>query len=254
MCLIALNWQPDSDQPLLLIANRDEFHRRPTRPAQPWPESPSCLGGRDLSAGGGWLAVNQNGRFAAVTNVRLADEMHREFLRSRGELVRNFLLSEESAEIFATKSLARAEEYAGFNLLVSDGDELWHANNRMNECQRLSAGIHVVSNASLSDRWPKMESARRILVEQAKSNVVDHSRLFLAMEDTQIPNDDDLPDTGVGKEFERYVSPVFIAGAEYGTRATTLIRLGRSQSELVERRFAPNAVISGESFWRWTHT
>ena len=72
MCLIAFAWQTSKHHRLTLIGNRDEFHRRPTRPLDWWDDlnQPELLAGRDLEAGGTWLGVTRDGRFAAVTNIR----------------------------------------------------------------------------------------------------------------------------------------------------------------------------------------
>lgn len=250
MCLIGLNWQPNSARRLLLVANRDEFHRRPTRPAQTWDESDDCIGGRDLLAGGAWLASNQTGRFAAVTNVRLPSEKNVEFEKSRGALVKDFMLSNVTAATFVQTAMRDSQRYAGFNLLACDGEHLFHCNNRSHEINELSAGIHVVSNGSIGDHWPKMETARKLLHTSQNNSV---EALMRGMADTHIPADEFLPDTGVGKQFERYVAPVFIAGQEYGTRATTVLIHDASGGQFSERRFGPNSVLMGESHFRWQH-
>jgi len=68
MCLIVLAWNEHPDYRLILAANRDEFHARPTQDAHWWPDQPDILAGRDLQAGGSWLALGKTGRFATITN------------------------------------------------------------------------------------------------------------------------------------------------------------------------------------------
>ncbi len=70
MCLILFGWRVRDDAPLVVAANREEFHARPTDRAAFWKDRPRILAGRDLEAGGTWMGVARNGRFAAVTNVR----------------------------------------------------------------------------------------------------------------------------------------------------------------------------------------
>ncbi|NIV34441.1 MAG: hypothetical protein GWN58_34770, partial [Anaerolineae bacterium] len=60
-----------------------------TRSAGFWPEAANLLAGRDLAAGGTWLGVTRTGRFAAVTNYRSPQDMHRQAPRSRGELTQD---------------------------------------------------------------------------------------------------------------------------------------------------------------------
>src|ERR1043165_2945120 len=88
MCLIAVAHRLSDDFPLVIAANRDEFYERPALAAAPWKEDARVVGGRDVRAGGSWLAVSQSARFAAVTNIR---GEHRDG-PSRGLLVSNFVL------------------------------------------------------------------------------------------------------------------------------------------------------------------
>src|SRR3954470_1237003 len=70
MCLIVFGWKAHPDYPLIVAANRDEFHGRPAAAAAFWHDKPAILAGRDLEAKGTWMGVARNGRFAAVTNYR----------------------------------------------------------------------------------------------------------------------------------------------------------------------------------------
>src|SRR5690606_19920936 len=88
MCLIAVAWRATGRRPLIVAANRDESHARPTEPAHWWPDAPRILAGRDALAGGTWLGVDAAGRFAAVTNLRGAAPLVGQ--RSRGTLVADF--------------------------------------------------------------------------------------------------------------------------------------------------------------------
>ena len=70
MCLIVMAWRAHPEIPLLIAANRDEFHSRPTCAAHWWKDRGDILAGRDLVAGGTWIGITRSGRFAAVTNYR----------------------------------------------------------------------------------------------------------------------------------------------------------------------------------------
>ena len=118
MCLIVIGWRVNPDYPLVVAANRDEFHARPTARADFWADSPEVIAGRDLEAGGTWLGIARDGRFAAVTNVREAAVA--KGLRSRGSLTRDFLVGRHRAADYVGE-IDRAG-FSGFNLLVSDND------------------------------------------------------------------------------------------------------------------------------------
>ena len=92
MCLIVFAWQPESPTVLRLAANRDEFYARPSAALGEWPDAPGVFGGRDLQAGGTWLGVTAEGRFAALTNIR--DPRLKAGPRSRGALTTEYLLGQ----------------------------------------------------------------------------------------------------------------------------------------------------------------
>ena len=73
MCLIAWNWQPHSDLPLFLIANRDEYYARPTLPLHAWTDA-SIFAGKDLQAGGTWLGLAEGGRVALLVDELLGQQ------------------------------------------------------------------------------------------------------------------------------------------------------------------------------------
>ncbi|MGH8492930.1 MAG: NRDE family protein [Moraxellaceae bacterium] len=233
MCLIALAWQAHPDYPLVVMANRDEFYRRPTTPARFWPEAPRLLAGRDLAAGGTWLGVTRQGRFAALTNYRDPEAPAGE--RSRGLLVSSFLQGQDSAWDYAMQVAAEGPHYGGFNLLLGDGQALVVVSNRGTAPTRLSPGVHGLSNHLLDTPWPKVKKAKAGL-EQALPALESEHLLALLRNDSQA-DDDALPDTGVGLAMERMLSPLFIASPQYGTRASTVLLLGRERVLFVEQTF-----------------
>lgn len=239
MCLIVVGWQVHAAYPLLLAANRDEFHARPTAAAARWPDAPQIVGGRDLEAGGTWLSVSAGGRLAAVTNVR--EPGMAKGARSRGELTRNFLLGSESALDYATQIDTSA--YSGYNLLLSDGEELVYASNRDGAPRVLAPGIYGLSNHRLDSPWPKLEKARTAFA-QALVTLPDENAFFSLLTDREIVADDKLPQTGVPLEWERLLSAVFVQSASYGTRASTVVRQDCAGNfRLHERSFGPNGEL-----------
>jgi uncharacterized protein with NRDE domain len=145
MCLIVLGWHVLPDHPLIVAANRDEFHARPAAAAAFWPDKPAILAGRDLQAKGTWMGVSRAGRFAAVTNFRGATEPSA--AHSRGALAVGFLEGKSSPEKYM-KGL-QGSMYSGFNFLASDGEELWSMSNRDGPPRRLEPGIYGLGNTLL---------------------------------------------------------------------------------------------------------
>lgn len=147
MCLIVLAWRVHPSLPLVVAANRDEFHARPATPAGFWPDHPEILAGRDLQARGTWLGVARNGRFATVTNYRGAHDPSA--AQSRGALVTGFLLGSSPPGSHIAEISRSANTYSGFNLLVADRDELWWLSNRGNGARRLEPGFYALGNLLL---------------------------------------------------------------------------------------------------------
>lgn len=250
MCLIAFAWNTHPRLRLLLLANRDEFHARPTAALRWWSDAPQILAGRDLQEGGTWLGISRSGRVAAVTNVRAAEVGG--YRRSRGHLVSDFLSGTVDAARHAQALEREAAAYGGFNLLLFDGNQAVHASNRPGyAAMPVGPGVHALSNAALDTPWPKVRIANahlRSWLARHDPHDDDPEALFAAMADRNIAGDGDLPDTGVGQQMERLLSSAFICTPTYGTRSTSLLTLdadGRAQ--LRERRFDTRGAISGES-------
>jgi uncharacterized protein with NRDE domain len=220
MCLILFAYRRHPDYPLVLIANRDEYYARPTRNAHWWEDAP-VLGGRDLEAGGTWLGIARDGRLAAVTNVREPGGMTAGKI-SRGELTRGFLSGKKSPRDYLEEIGARAQEYAGFNLLLGDTRELWFYSNRGGAPMRVDAGVHGVSNGSFDEPWPKLETGRTELAELLEGTL-DRDSLMAILTDHRVADDHQLPSTGVALDIERMLSSRFIRSPGYGTRASTVL-------------------------------
>ncbi|AHL73874.1 hypothetical protein CH92_01700 [Stutzerimonas stutzeri] len=243
MCLIVFSWRPSHALPLIVAANRDEFHARPSLPLAAWEDAPHIIAGRDLQAGGTWMGIGTAGRFAALTNIRAPGMPIG--ARSRGELPERYLRSELSPQAYLTEVTGHLQHYSGFNLLVGDARELWYLNSAMGTPEQLPAGTYGLSNAALDTPWPKLVRARSALQECLYTPVTE--TLLQLLGDSQPAADAELPSTGVPYEWEKRLSSVFIAGADYGTRASTvLIRRADGSTELTERRFGPAGPL-GES-------
>lgn len=257
MCLIAVAWQTDPRHPLALIANRDESHARPAAPAGFDPEAPEVYGGRDLQAGGSWLQVSTRGRLAAVTNVRTGPRPA-PAPRSRGALVRDFVRGQASAAAFAEALRETAAEHGPFNLLLWDGHALQFATNHPRfATHAVAPGVHAMSNGAFDAPWPKATLATDALSAWLGSGALGDEPaaalqpLFAALADTTPAPDALLPDTGVGLELERALSPPFVKGTDYGTRCSSIVLVSSDGGLLfAERRFGPDAQPLGESLQR----
>jgi len=231
MCLIGFLWQPEAEQPLVVAANRDEFYARPTAPAGWWDDA-NTLGGRDLQAGGTWMGVSRQGRFAALTNYRDPRRIKPQ-APSRGALVAAFLQGEASTADYIAALRGKIADYNDFNLLLYDGQRLLGYESHTDRTLRFGRGVHGVSNAGFDSAWPKLEALKAGLALRAD----DDAALFALLADPRLAEDARLPQTGVSLEWERALSAAFIRTPEYGTRASSLLRLGLDRVILTERRF-----------------
>lgn len=243
MCLIVFAWRPGTARPLIVAANRDEFHARPTHALAAWEDAPGVYAGRDLEAGGTWLGVGPQGRFAALTNIR--DPRQPLGPRSRGELVAAYLRGELGVEAYLDQVASRSGQYSGFNLLVGDGQQLGYLHAREAGPRLLSSGVYGLSNAGLDTPWPKLVKARSGLEGLLDSD--DPQRLLALLADAQPAPDSELPETGVGLATEKLLSSVFIASQNYGTRASTVLIVdGQGRRRMIERSFGPFGGHLGE--------
>jgi uncharacterized protein with NRDE domain len=238
MCLLLLALQQHSKYKLILAANRDEFYDRPTTPLEFWESNPDLLAGRDLKAGGTWLGTTRTGRLAAITNYR--DPAHAiEHASSRGKLVLDFLRKKVPATEYLERIASVEHQYNGFNLVLGSVSELFWHSNRSDGMKRLTKGIYGLSNHLLDTPWPKLKRAKRGFREViGAGGKILPEELFRVLSDLTLPPDDDLPDTGVGLEWERILSPVFISSPVYGTRSSSVILVDHeNQVQFTERTY-----------------
>lgn len=238
MCLLLMAVNRHPTYPLILLANRDEYYDRPSAPACFWEEQPSVLAGKDLRAGGTWLGMTRKGRIAAVTNYRDPASI-KEGAPSRGGLVSNFFLGQEGPLEYLDKLDEEAGKYNGFSLIIGDQGQLYWYSNRGHGVQSLPPGIHGLSNHLLDTPWPKVAKSRdalaHLLSEQENPSL---EELFRILTDHTIADDEHLPDTGVGLEWERILSPIFIVSPTYGTRSSTVLFLDvQDRVTFVEKTF-----------------
>ena len=208
MCLIVLGWRAHPRYPLLVAANRDEFHARAAAPAAYWRDRPEILAGRDLQAMGTWMGVSRKGRFAAVTNYRGAREPSA--AESRGALVSAFLAGAATAAAYLADVAARGASYSGFNLLACDRKELWWMSNRDGAPRRLEPGYYALGN---------------LLLDSPDVQAIKHR----------------IADTPPAVEpYFTVLAGAKIINPEYGTRCSTVLLDAGSEIRYSERSFAPD--------------
>ena len=225
MCLIIFAWQVHPRYPLVVAANRDEFFRRPTAAAKFWDEAPAVLAGKDIEAGGTWMGVTIDGRFAALTNFRDPAQMQND-RPSRGKLVADFLTGTKSPADYLAGSAAYGQQCNGYNLLVGDGNSLWWSSNVNGETRELEPGIYGLSNHLLNSAWPKVGAGRTAL-EIALTALPNDQKIFDLLVDATVHADEALPQTGISLGWERLLSAAFIRMPSnapiYGTRSSTVL-------------------------------
>lgn len=252
MCLVIIAHRASKDLPLIVAGNRDEFHARPTQDAHWWPDKPDVLGGRDLQAAGTWLAVARNGRYAAVTNFRDADQPQARLL-SRGHLVTGFLES-DAAPIDYVASID-GKRYAGFNLLVGDGDTLAYRCNRDGPGRELAPGIYAVANATLDTPWPKVERTKHALQALLESGYINETELLRLLDDRERARVSEVPTGGLPFDKAHALTAPFVVMPEYGTRSSSILtRDGAGEVRFTEKRFDAAGRSTGQSSFRFSVT
>ncbi len=250
MCLILFSYQMHTDYRLILAANRDEFYNRPTAPLDRWTEHPDLLAGRDLKSNGTWLGVTRTGRIAAVTNYR--DPIaYMQNAPSRGTLVSNYLTGNSSPRQYLKTVSKIHHTYNGFNLIAGDTSSLYYYSNRATGIQKLKPGFYGISNHLLNTAWPKVKKSKtRLKAQLMGKEKMAVEKIWRVLADRSPALDSELPDTGVGLQWERILSPVFITSQDYGTRSTSIVLIHKSgQTTIMERTFlnSGNEIKQGET-------
>ncbi|MNX53204.1 hypothetical protein D3C86_838950 [compost metagenome] len=248
MCLAVLALHALPGIPVLIAANRDEFHARPTHPAAQWADAPGLYAGRDGLAGGTWMGVTAQGRFALVTNFREPGR-YLAPAPSRGALVEDYLRGNDSPQAYLARTHESDQAYNGFNLIVGDTRQAWYLSNRDGPPRSLAPGIYALSNHLLDTPWPKLARTKTAFTEVlGRTPQPDLPALFEALADRQTATDEDMPATGLPPDREKLLSSPFIVSPDYGTRSSSVLVLREGGAgQLDERRFAPDGTVSGES-------
>jgi len=244
MCLLLISNNTNPEYPFVVAANRDELYNRQTKKAGFWKEYPDLLAGKDLEAGGTWLGITRSGRFAAITNYRDMRTVKKN-APTRGLLTLNFLVSNTLAFEYGKSLASMAAEYNGYNLLFSDMENLFYFSNQTKELNKLSSGAYGLSNHLLDTPWPKVVKSKEAFISAVSKRKISEQELFGILSDNREAPEDQLPDTGLSRELEKAVSPVFIKSENYGTRSSTVI-LVNSVNEVL---FVERSLDAGSGKW-----
>jgi uncharacterized protein with NRDE domain len=240
MCLIVFAYKSHPKYKLIFAANRDEFYDRPTEQANYWKDHPGLLAGKDIQAGGTWMGITKTGRFAAITNFRDPKNI-KENAPSRGLVVSDYLLSNYSALDYYNSLKESLQEYNGFNLILGDIDDLYYFSTETDGLKKLEPEIYGLSNAVLDAPWPKVNKTKEHLSRFLKNDEIHAWELLSLLSDTCKAKDEDLPDTGVGVEWEKILSSIFINSQLYGTRCSTAVLVNTENNvRFAEKTFFGN--------------
>jgi len=245
MCILFFALKQHPKYPVIICANRDEFHQRPTKAMHFW-QTPEILAGKDLTAGGSWLGLSPEGRFSAITNFRQLGEFDPD-KKSRGELVIQALTKTDQAmnQLLTEDS----DKYNGFNLVYGQLDNLHYFDSVNKQCRQIPSGVHSLCNGALDDIWPKMALGQQQLsalihqqsngdqeINQELNQELNIDKLFDLMKNAQQAKTDQLPNTGITTEWELFLSSIFIVSPEYGTRTTSIIMQNNEGDIFIEDR------------------
>ncbi len=234
MCTVAWNWLPNTDCPLILIGNRDEYYARPTQPLHWWDDR--ILAGKDLQDGGTWLGVTVEGKLAILTNFRNSN-LHSSALASRGHLVANFLQKKQDLDSYLTHLCSVSHNYNPFNLLLYDGKQLKGFESTNARIVEIERGIGGVSNANFNSPWPKLVQLKDNLKSRVSHDVLDELRLLDLLSNETYVHDSELPDTGIPIERERALSTCFVKTTDYGTRSSSVVAFRKQGVKFIEQSF-----------------
>jgi len=223
VCLLVVAFGVVPDTPLLIGANRDEFLSRPATAMTVLRSSaPRVLGGRDEQSGGTWLAVNEHGRFAGLTNEPLGDA--RDPSRpTRGELPLALTSTDHVDVAGAVDQFLdrfRPRDYNGSWLLTGDRDALYFIDFTGGgdaKAEELPPGLYVLGNRALGAPSPKADHVGSSLADASS----DADTTIAALRRVLVDHTVTEPDAPGDKP---NASATCVHLDEYGTRSSCLLR------------------------------
>lgn len=239
MCLINFSFQQNSQYPFILIANRDEYYKRPAEKLHWWlEEGIGIIAGKDQKDGGTWMGMNKKGEFAALTNYRDLHNIKKQ-APSRGIIIKKFLNGEIPSDERMRYLKTQGKFFNGFNIIYGDSNQLFFYSNSNEQHKNIYPGIYGLSNAVLDTPWPKVIKSKKEFIA-ALDDIDNEDRFFEIFQNKNTAPENELPDTGVSLEWEKKLSSIFINTENYGTRLTTFVRISNKGNVLYrEINYAP---------------
>jgi uncharacterized protein with NRDE domain len=223
VCLLVVAFRVVPGTPLLIGANRDEFLSRPAVAMTVLqPDAPRVLGGRDEQSGGTWLAVNEHGRFAGLTNQPRA-EGRDPSRRTRGELPLALTSTSHVEAASAVEEFLdrhRPQDYNGSWLLTGDRDALFFIDFTGDgdaKAEVLPPGLYVLENRALGSPSPKADRVAALLADalsDAEMTMAQMRRVLVDHRETASTATEGTPRSSA--------TCVHLEG--YGTRSSCLLR------------------------------
>jgi uncharacterized protein with NRDE domain len=224
MCTLAIYVRQLPGFPLVIAANRDEFLDREATGPELLAAQPRMVGGRDLRAGGTWLAISADGVVAGLLNRR-TEALPIASKRSRGELPMLALAAGSAAAAARVIGALPADAYNAFNLLVADRSDAWVAQNHDDEMRMtpLAPGLHLVSNLDVDDpTCPKIARSHERFAAAGAAFAADRDEtrfraaLHAIVSDHTLTLDPRLPDA---------LGAICVHAGRFGTRCSSLLFL-----------------------------
>ncbi|WP_430427361.1 NRDE family protein [Parasphingorhabdus sp.] len=245
MCIVAFAWKAHPRWKMVAIGNRDELHARPAESLHRWETYDHLLAGRDAIAGGTWLGVSEEGRFAVVTNLYGFGAPQPE-RASRGDLLRDFLAGHGRYADLASTQYA---DFNPFNLITVEGDQaIIHSSRPRQESIVLEPGVHGLSNGPVDSPWPKSPHLNAQLDAWLAADRDHPEQLLDSLSDPRTFEPETVSSPPGPTELEPQHSAIFIRNPAYGTRCSTVVAIDQAGGGMIlERRFAPSGEAIGES-------
>ncbi len=227
MCLLIVVSRTCAEAPLVVAANRDEYLARPSTAFTVLrSEDPRVVGGRDELAGGTWLAVNEHGVVAALTN-RPNPAGRDATKRSRGQLPINLASCHTAAD---AASVAHSFDPRDFNpcwLMVGDPYRLFYIDltgPERAEVSELGPGIHILENRPLGAASPKVDRVRALLsgVDLKKPRQRRH-RLGALLADHAVAGGSVVSHPETPRSVGRQARACCVHAGPYATRSSSMV-------------------------------
>ncbi|GAB5489296.1 MAG: NRDE family protein [Parasphingorhabdus sp.] len=245
MCIVAVAWKYHPHWKMVALGNRDELHARPATPIARWKDQNHLIAGQDVQAGGTWLGISEQGRFAVVTNVAQSSPPEPK-AASRGTLLKDFLSGDGQ---YAHLDHVDFSSFNPFNLLTISGDSATLVSNQSDQVRHeLNPGIYGLSNGQLDKPWEKSAHLDQSLKSWLSKDSKNFEELLTKLEDRQpFGAQGEIPDNS-SETFRPEHSSIFIKNPIYGTRCSSLVAVDhQGVGVFIERRFDENGFRSGQT-------